>query len=138
MSARIGEIQDALAKAGLDGWLFYDFRLSDPIAYRVLELSQSGATTRRWFCFVPAQGATRTLVSAVEAHRLDSLGAERIVYRSYAEMISGLGTILDGAHRGAMNYSPRAALPYVSRVDAGTLALIRSLGVEVVSSADLV
>ena len=138
MTGRIGEIQDALVKAGLDGWLFYDFRLSDPIAYRVLELSQRGTTTRRWFCFVPAQGTARTLVSAVEAHRLDALGAEQIVYRSYTEMISGLRATLDGAHRVAMNYSPRAAIPYVSRVDAGTLELIRSLGVEVVSSADLV
>ncbi|HTR61658.1 MAG TPA: hypothetical protein VMH37_08140, partial [Candidatus Binataceae bacterium] len=79
MTTRIADIQQALQEAGLDGWLFYDFRLSDPIAYRVLELSQHGATTRRWFCFVPARGLVRTLVSAVEAHRLDSLGADRIV-----------------------------------------------------------
>ena len=138
MTTRIGEIQQALQQAGLDGWLFYDFRLSDPIAYRVLELSQHGATTRRWFCFVPARGSVRTLVSAVEAHRLDSLGADRVVYRSYAEMVAGLRSILAGAHRIAMNYSPRAAIPYVSRVDAGTLELVRSTGVEIVSSADLV
>jgi Xaa-Pro dipeptidase len=138
MSSRIDNIQDALRSQQLDGWLFYDFRLSDPIAYRVLDLSQHGATTRRWFCFVPAQGSVRALVSAVEAHRLDSLGADQTAYRSYAEMTAGLRSILGGSRRIAMNYSPRAAIPYVSRVDAGTLELVRSLGVEIVSSADLV
>jgi Xaa-Pro aminopeptidase len=138
MTGRIAGVQDALRQAGLDGWLFYDFRLSDPIAYRVLELSERGATTRRWFCFVPSRGPVRTIVSAVEAHRLDALGGEPIVYRSYAEMVAGLRSILVPAHRIAMNYSPKAAIPYVSRVDAGTLELVRSTGVEVVSSADLV
>ena len=138
MNSRIREIQDALREAGLDGWLFYDFRLSDPIAYRVLQLSEHGATTRRWFCFVPSNGPVRALVSAVESHRLDSLSAEQTVYRSYPQMIDGLRSILGSAGRIAMNYSPRAAIPYVSRVDAGTLELVRSVGVEIVSSADLV
>jgi len=138
MTGRIASVQDALRQGGLDGWLFYDFRLSDPIAYRVLELSEHGATTRRWFCLVPSRGAVRAIVSAVEAHRLDALGAEPIVYRSYAEMVAGLRSILVPAHRIAMNYSPEATIPYVSRVDAGTLELVRSTGVEVVSSADLV
>ena len=138
MNPRLGAVSRALAAAGLDGWLFYDFRLSDPIAYRVLGLSERGTTTRRWFCYVPAHGAARALVSAVEARRLDSLGVERIVYQSSAEMLTGLGTILGGARRVAMNYSPRCAIPYVSRVDAGTVELVRSLGVEVVSAADLI
>jgi len=138
MTTRIAEIQEALRRGGLDGWLFYDFRLSDPIAYRVLRLSQRGATTRRWFCLVPARGRILTLVSAVEAHRLDSLGGDHTVYRSYAELIAGLRRILGSMRRIAMDYSPQAAIPYVSRVDAGTLELVRSLGVEIVSSADLV
>jgi Xaa-Pro dipeptidase len=136
--ASIAEIQNVLGKAGLDGWLFYDFRLSDPIAYRVLGLSQDGATTRRWFCFVPARGTVRPLVSAVEAHRLEALGVEPTVYRSYSQMVAALRAILGPARRIAMNYSPRGAIPYVSRVDGGTLELVQSLGVEVVSSADLV
>jgi Xaa-Pro dipeptidase len=135
---RLEEIAHALARAGLDGWLFYDFRLSDPIAYRVLGLSESGTTTRRWFCYVPAQGEPAALVSAVEAHRLDSLAVRTVVYRAHDEMLAGLGRILGGARRIAMNYSPAGAIPYVSRVDAGTLELVRSLGVEVVSAADLI
>jgi Xaa-Pro dipeptidase len=138
MKERMAEISRALLSARLDGWLFYDFRLSDPIAYRVLGLSQHGTTTRRWFCYVPARGEARALVSAVEARRLDSLGVERVVYQSSAEMLAGLSTILAGARRIAMNYSPRGAIPYVSRVDAGTVELVRSLGVEIVSAADLI
>jgi Xaa-Pro aminopeptidase len=135
---RLQEIAAALAGARLDGWLFYDFRRSDPIAYRVLGLSPHGIATRRWFCYVPALGAPRALVSAVESHRLDALGVERIVYRSHEELSAGLARMLDGARHVAMDYSPRGAIPYVSRVDAGTVEMVRALGVEVVSSADLV
>jgi Xaa-Pro dipeptidase len=135
---RLEEIAAALSQAGLNGWLFYDFRRSDPIAYRVLGLSPRGTTTRRWFCYVPAAGAARALVSAVESHRLDALGVEPIVYRSHEELAAALARLLDGARRIAMDYSPHGAIPYVSRVDAGTVEMVRALGVEVVSSADLV
>src|SRR5262249_2918610 len=107
MSDRLAEIASALRQAELDGWLFYDFRLSDPIAYRVLGLSEAGTTTRRWFLYVPAAGRPRALVSAVEAHRLDALEADRIVYRSYAELAAGVASLLAGTRRIAMNYSPR-------------------------------
>src|SRR5579863_9633194 len=136
---RFEEISRALAEAGLDGWLFYDFRLSDPLAYRILGLPETGLATRRWFYFVPAAALPRALVSAVEAHRLDALPVGmRIVYRSEREMISGLARLVEGCRRIAMNYSPMCAIPYVSRVDAGTLELVRATGVEVVSAADLI
>ena len=136
--SRIADIQAALAKADLDGWLFYDFRLSDPIAYRILGLSEHGIATRRWFCFVPRAGEPRKLVSAVEAHRLDAIAGSSIVFRSADEMRAGLANILSGAKHVAMAYSPNCAIPYVSRVDAGTIELVRSLGVEVISAADLI
>jgi len=135
---RIEEIARALGDAALDGWLFYDFRHSDPLAYRILGLSSAGITTRRWFCYVPAHGAARALVSAVEAERLAELGIKTIVYRSADGMLAALKDFLAGARRIAMNYSPRCAIPYVARVDAGTVELVRSLGVEVVSAADLI
>jgi Xaa-Pro dipeptidase len=135
---RLEEISRALGDAALDGWLFYDFRHSDPLAYRILGLSGQGITTRRWFCYVPARGAARALVSAVEAERLAELGVETVVYRSADGMLAALGDMLAGARRIAMNYSPRCAIPYVARVDAGTVEIVRSLGVEVVSAADLI
>ena len=138
MTARLDEIARALGDAQLDGWLFYDFRMSDPLAYRILGLSDDGIATRRWFCFVPAHGMPRAIVSAVEAHRLDALAAEKIVYRSHDEMIAALRTALGGARRIAMDYSPGCAIPYVSRVDAGTVEIVRAMGVEVVTAADLI
>ncbi len=137
--SRIAEISTALAEASLDGWLFYDFRMSDPLAYRILGIPEKGLTSRRWFYFIPAAGEPCALVSAVEAHRLDALAtARRIVYRSEREMIAGLAAMLNGRRRIAMNYSPECAIPYVSRVDAGTVELVRSMGVEVVTAADLI
>ena len=137
--ARIEEIAQALREAELDGWLFYDFRMSDPLAYRILGLPEHGLTTRRWFYFIPASGTPQALVSAVEAHRLDALPtATRVVYASEQQMIAALGAMLAGKRRIAMNYSPRCAIPYVSRVDAGTVELVRATGVEVVTAADLV
>ena len=77
-------------------------------------------------------------MSAVEAHRLDALGVEKIVYRSHTEMLAALRTVLGGARRIAMDYSPGCAIPYVSRVDAGTVEIVRAMGVEVVTAADLI
>ena len=135
---RLDEIALALTEARLDGWLFYDFRLSDPLAYRILGLGTEGTTTRRWFCYVPAAGEAVALVSAVEAHRLDALPARKIVYRSFEDLTAALGDVLKGVRTIAMNYSPGGAIPYVSRVDAGTVELVRKFGVEIVSAADLI
>jgi Xaa-Pro dipeptidase len=139
MMSRSAEIPAALVAASVDGWLFYDFRMSDPLAYRILGVPEKGITTRRWFYFIPAAGETCAIVSAVEAHRLDTLpAARRIVYRSEREMTAALRDVLAGRRRIAMNYSPECAIPYVSRVDAGTVEIVRALGVEVVSAADLI
>lgn len=138
MTTRLDEIALALDHAKVDGWLFYDFRLSDPLAYRILGLSEDGMATRRWFCFVPAHGKPHAIVSAVEAHRLDALGVGKIVYRSHDEMLAALRTVLKGSQKIAMDYSPGCAIPYVSRVDAGTVEIIRAMGVEVVTAADLI
>jgi len=135
---RIAEIARALRDAAIDGWLFYDFRLTDPLAYRILGIPTDLVTTRRWFVLVPADGEPSALVSAVEAHRLDSVAVSRRAYRSEDEMRQALRAMLAGRRRIAMQYSPEAAIPYVARVDAGTVELVRSMGVEVVSSADLV
>jgi Xaa-Pro dipeptidase len=133
-----GEIAAMLTAAKLDGWLFYDFRYSDPIAYRILGLSEQVFSTRRWFYFIPAMGEPSGLVSAVEPHRLDALGSPVAVYRSHAEMVSALQKVLAGKRRVAMDYSPNCAIPYVSRVDAGTVEMVRALGIDVLSAANLI
>ncbi|MBI1816590.1 MAG: M24 family metallopeptidase [Deltaproteobacteria bacterium] len=137
MNARVEAVQAALQADGIDAWLFYDFRGSDPLAYRVLDLPQA-ELTRRWFYCVPATGSPRALVSAVEPDALAALPGEHIVYRDWRELRAGLTRLLHGHSRVAMQYSPECAIPYISRVDAGTIELVRTCGVTVVSSADLV
>jgi len=131
------QIQEALQSEGLDGWLFYDFRKSNPIAYQILSLPLNSFFSRRWFYFVPASGTPTALVSAVESHVLNSLPGEKRIFRTWHEMGSHLEGLLRAGTRIAMEYSPMNAIPYMSRVDGGTLELIRSYNVEVVSSANM-
>ena len=135
----VSGIQDALHDDGLDGWLLYDFHGSNPIARRVVGLVGSEKlTTRRWYYLIPADGAPRALVHRIERDSLEHLPGERQLYAGRDELASGLDTLLSGVTRVAMEYSPACAIPYVSRVDAGTVDRIRALGATVVSSGDLV
>ncbi len=136
---RVTDIQHALAETPeLDGWLFYDFRGSDPLAYRVLLLDPSRHVTRRWYYWIPARGQPVKLVHRIEPGTLDVLPGDTLQYVSWDEQQACLARILTTARRIAMQYSPLNAIPYISRVDAGTIELIRRFGVEVVTSADLV
>ncbi len=135
---RVSEIQQALRNAEIGGWLFYDFRGSDPLAYRILQLDPRLHVTRRWYYWVPAQGVPVKLLHRIEPHVLDTLPGQPEYYVSWEQQRQILGRLLAGGLRVAMQYSPLNAVPYVSRVDAGTIELIRSYGVEVVSSADLI
>jgi Xaa-Pro dipeptidase len=137
MSANIESIQKDLRAAKFDGWLFYDFRGRDPIAHRILALPD-GMRTRRWFYFVPAKGAPKKLVHKIEAQSLAALPGETLYFSAQEELRGNLKKILGRAKSVAMQYSPKNAIPYVSMVDAGTIELVRSTGVKVVSSADLV
>ncbi len=132
------EIQQALRKAGLDGWLFFDHHRRDPLAYRILSIPDTIGATRRWYYFVPAEGEPRKLVHRIESGALESLEGSKESYSSWTDQQRKLKAMLAGASRIAMQYSPKCAIPYVSLVDAGTLELVRSFGIEVVSSADLI
>ncbi len=139
MEARVREIQQVLHDQGaVDGWLFCDFRKSDPLAYRVLHLDPASHVTRRWYYWIPAQGRAVKLVHRIEPRTLDGLPGDQRVYVGWKDLQAHLAAILRGVTRLAMQYSPMNAIPYVSRVDAGTVDLIRSFGIEVVTSADLV
>ncbi len=136
---RVRAIQQALRDTETsDGWLFYDFRGSDPLSYRVLLLDPTMHVTRRWYYWIPAEGAPRKLLHRIEPHVLDSLPGEMDLYVSWDQQRQLLAQLLKGRRRVAMQYSPLNAVPYVSRVDAGTIDLIRTLGVDVISAADLI
>jgi len=131
-------IQSALREAGYDGWLFYDHHHRDPIGERILGLDPKAHITRRWYYFVPATGEPRKLMHRIEQGRLDSLPGSKGLYSSWQELAAGLEAMLGRAQRIAMQYSPDNAIMYVSMVDAGTVEFLRSIGKEIVSSADLV
>jgi len=136
---RVQAIQQALRETGgIDGWLFYDFRGSDPLSYRILLLDPTLHVTRRWYYWIPAQGVSRKLLHRIEPHILGQLPGDVEFYVSWEQQRQLLADMLAGTGCVAMQYSPLNAVPYVSRVDAGTVELVKSCGVEVTSSADLI
>jgi Xaa-Pro aminopeptidase len=135
---KLAAIQEQLREAGLDGWLFFDHHQRDPLAYRILGLGAKGHVSRRWYFFIPATGEPRGLVHRIEARMLDELPGEKLRYSTWQEQKNGIGRLLGGARRIAMQYSPDCAIPYVSLVDAGTIDLVRASGAEIVTSAELV
>ncbi len=139
MPLDIRAVQAALRADGLDGWLLYDFHGSNPIAGRLAGLTDSGKmATRRWYYLIPTAGEPSGLVHAIERHNLDALPGPKQVYAGRQQLESGLRALVAGRRRLAMEYSPECAIPYISRVDAGTVELLRRFDVEPVSSGDLV
>ncbi len=130
--------QAAIQQFGMDGWLLYDFRGINLLAARIAGIPDDDLGSRRWFYFVPASGQPRKLVHAIEPAMLDHLPGEKIVYLKWQELEAGLQSMLSGSGSVAMEYSEKAGNPYVSRVDAGTVELVRSFGPTVVSSGNLI
>jgi len=137
-TAVVERIQHILRESSIDGWLFFDFRGSDPIGYQVLGLDAESHTTRRWFYLIPAEGTPVKIVHRIERGKLDSLPGERKVYLGWPSLQDHLGGALAGLKTLAMQYSPEGAIPYVSKVDAGTLELVRRWVPEIKTSANLI
>src|SRR3989440_8066610 len=119
---RVAEIQNALRAAKLDGWLFYDFRGSDPLAARILKLGEHASGSRRWFYYIPATGEPTKIVHSIERGKLDALPGRRVIYRGWEELHAHLAGALHGpaesrprdrtVKRVAMQYSPMNDIPY--------------------------
>src|SRR3990172_4478018 len=134
----IAGIQKALAEHGIDGWLLYDFRGSNPIARSVIGFDEHQIGTRRWFFLIPANGQPVAILHVIEPNALKGAPGQSVLYRSWKELEALLKGHLAGMKRVAMEYSAGAAIPYVGRVDAGTVEMVKAAGPEAVSSADLV
>jgi Xaa-Pro aminopeptidase len=136
----LAAIQAALVDEGLDAWLLYDFHGLNPIASTITAVDRQGGhlATRRWYYLIPATGEPRGLVHAIESGSLAHLPGTSQTYAGHQQLERGLAELVAGRRRIAMEYSPRCAIPYIARVDAGTIELIRGFGVDVVSSGDLV
>ena len=128
MPLSIPAVQAALKEEGLDGWLLYDFHGSNPIARRLAGIDNGTKTTRRWYYVIPAAGEPRKLVHAIEPHNLDHVPGGKTIYSQRDTLASGLSGVLGGLKRIAMEYSPGNNIPYISRVDAGTVEAVRQLG----------
>ncbi|MBM3943046.1 MAG: M24 family metallopeptidase [SAR202 cluster bacterium] len=129
------DAQQFLTQEGIPAWLIHNYRHSNPIFRQVV--TPSGHVTRPCFLLVPASGAPQLLVHHVDAGKFLDCGLDLLVYPNREGMVEALKVLLSGVSKVAMEYSPLNALPRVSRVDAGTVELVRSLGVEVASSADV-
>jgi Xaa-Pro aminopeptidase len=131
-------IQGVLSEHSLHGWLFFDHHQRDQLAYRVLGLHPETHVTRRWYYFIPCEGEPTKLVHRIESGMLENLPGRTVTYARWEEHLRELANVLRGAKRVAMQYSPNCAIPVLSLVDGGTVELIRSLGIEVVTSASLI
>ena len=129
------DAREFLQAESIPGWLIYDYLGCNPVLNQVA--TPSGQVTRPVFLYIPADGPALLLTHHVDAGKFASAGVETIVYSSRSSLETALQETLAPVHRVAMEYSPRNSLPRVSRVDAGTVELVRSMGPEVVSSADL-
>ena len=139
MSLDIAAVQKTLASENVDGWLLYDFHGSNPVAVRLAGLAGTGKmTSRRWYYFIPATGTPKKLVHAIEPATLDALPGDKRMYSGRQQLEQGVGELVRGSKVVAMEFSPECAIPYISRVDAGTVDFLRRLGLRVVSSGDLV
>jgi len=134
----LSAIQHALRERNIDAWLFYDHHHRDAIAYRVLGLPENLMVTRRWYYLVPAKGEPVKLVHKIEAGHLDSLPGAKKQYAGWQELFDGLKHMLAPYRDVAMQYSPNNIVFTISLVDAGTVDLIRGLGKNIVSAADLI
>ena len=132
------KVQQILSQLDFDAWLLYDFRGSNELALTMLDIPKKAHLTRRFYYLIPKQGEPKKIANAIETFHFDHLPGKKLPYASYNSLIDNLKSSLTGIKKIAMEYSPMNAIPYVSRVDAGTIEQIRSLGVEIVSSADLI
>ncbi len=134
---KIQSIQAALKEYKIDGWLFYDFWKRNEYAQRILEYPAHVMNTRRFFYLIPANGEPQKLVHSIERWNLDHLPGQKTIFLSWQSLEEGLKKILSEVKTVAMEYSPANAIPYISKIDAGTIEMVRKTGVSVVSSMNL-
>ncbi len=135
---QLDKIQQALHDFGFDGWLLYDFRGSNPLARRVLDFAEGSMGSRRCLYFIPKSGTPQKIVHRIEDSALDHVPGEKRVYLRWQELEAAIQQCVSGCRQLAMEFSPGGGNPYVSRVDGGTIELVRSFGPEICSSGDLI
>jgi Xaa-Pro dipeptidase len=131
------DVQSRLQQQKAEGWLVFDFQGRNDVGCQFLQVPKETHLTRRFFYWIPAKGEPVRIVHAVEAFVLDHLPGEKRVYATWQSLEQHLRETLKGVKAVAMEFSPKCAIPYVSKVDGGTVDFVRSLGVDVISSAPI-
>jgi Xaa-Pro dipeptidase len=131
---KVLEAQKRLKEQGLDGWLMYDFNHSNPLALEFLDISPGAHLSRRFFYWIPIEGDPIALLHQIEPYVLDHMPGTKKTYQTREDLQSGLQELLKASDKIAMEYSPYNALPYVSKVDAGTFEMVINCGVKIFSS----
>jgi Xaa-Pro aminopeptidase len=134
----LSHIQSILRESGIDAWLLYDFRHSNPIAWQTLDLPPETHCSRRWAVIIPAEGEPVKIVNGIEVHTLGTVAAREVRYATRNDWESAITSALQGKKRIALEYSPNNAIPVVSWVDGGTVEWLRSVGFDLYSSAEIV
>lgn len=134
----LGAVQSAIQQFGFDGWLLYDFRGSNVLAQRVLQLGDDFVSSRRFLYFIPASGEPQKIVHRIEDGVLDHLPGDKNIYLKWQELEACIQNAVKGCGKLAMEYSPKNGNPYISRVDGGTVELVKSFGCDIDSSGDLI
>ena len=136
ISRIVCQAKEFMIPRDIDGWLLYDYRGMNPIFWETIGYIPN--VTRPCWLWIPAKGDPKLLVSQVDQNRFVHLGIDIIYWSSRHQMVKELGALTKKTQSIAMEYSTMGMLPRASKIDAGTLELVRDLGVDVVSSADLV
>ncbi len=134
---KLAEVQDHLQGNKIDGWLLFDFKDMNPFVKKTLQLEGDAILSRRWWVWIPANGQPSVTTHGIEVRSFPEIGMPKSSYSSRTDLSEKLRETLGNSKRIAMEFSPLGNNPYVSKVDAGTIDLIRSFNVEVVSSGDL-
>lgn len=135
---QLDKIQQSLVDFGFDGWLLYDFRGSNELARRIMHIPTGSMGSRRYLYFIPAVGKPMRIVHRIEDTALDHLPGDKTIYLRWQELEAAIEHCVSPCKRLAMEYSPGNGNPYMSKVDAGTIELVRSFGPEICSSGDLI
>jgi Xaa-Pro dipeptidase len=131
----LARVRELLKTQGLDGWLLFDFHGLNPVATRVLGVT--GLATRRLFVLLPADGPPIAVAHRIELGRLVGFPGEIRPYAAWRELEQELARLLAG-QKVAMEYSARDSVPYLDRVPAGVLELVRGVGASVTTSSAFV
>lgn len=134
---KLTEVQSDLIKQDIQGWLLYDYRRSNSLAYTFLEIPFDKMVTRRFFYWIPQKGEPIKIVPLIEPYTLDHLPGLKWTYKGWQDLERLIFSIAVENRKIAMEYSPYNALPNISKVDAGTVAQVQRAGSQVVSSANL-